>query len=178
MAEYAVATGPGTARIERLLPGPVERVWEYLTDADKRGKWLASGPMELRVGGRVELFFRHRDLAPRVEPTPQRFKHMEDGVKMFGRVTRYEPPQVLSYTWGEADGHESEVTFELTARGQEVLLVITHRNLANREELVSVASGWHTHLDVLVDRLNGREPKPFWSAHAALEAEYEQRLPK
>ena len=23
---------PGTVRLERLLPGPVERVWAYLTD--------------------------------------------------------------------------------------------------------------------------------------------------
>ena len=28
---YGVVTEPGTVRIERLLPGPAERIWSYLT---------------------------------------------------------------------------------------------------------------------------------------------------
>ena len=32
---------PGTVKMERLLPGPVERVWAYLTESDKRARWLA-----------------------------------------------------------------------------------------------------------------------------------------
>jgi hypothetical protein len=40
-----------------------------------------------------------------------------------------------------------------------------------------VASGWHAHLGILVDRLHGREPRPFWSTHGRLEEEYENRLP-
>ena len=43
MNDYAVATNPTTVRIERSLPGPIERAWEYLTDSEKRGKWFASG---------------------------------------------------------------------------------------------------------------------------------------
>src|SRR5688572_29818333 len=39
---------PDTVRMERLFPGPVERVWEFLVDPDKRALWLAGGPMELR----------------------------------------------------------------------------------------------------------------------------------
>ncbi|CFN67405.1 Uncharacterised protein [Bordetella pertussis] len=30
-------------RFERLLPGPIERVWAWLADADKRARWLAGG---------------------------------------------------------------------------------------------------------------------------------------
>jgi hypothetical protein len=40
----------------------------------------------------------------------------------------------------------------------------------------SVAGGWHTHLGILVDHLNGRTPQPFWTTHARLEAEYERRI--
>jgi hypothetical protein len=29
MNEYGTVTGPDTVRLERLLPGPIERVWEY-----------------------------------------------------------------------------------------------------------------------------------------------------
>jgi hypothetical protein len=43
--------------------------------------------------------------------------------------------------------------------------------------MVRVGSGWHTHLGILLDRLSGREPRPFWSTHARLEAEYDRRLP-
>jgi uncharacterized protein YndB with AHSA1/START domain len=42
---------PSTVRIERLLPGPVERVWAYLTESTKRATWLAAGEFDLRVGG-------------------------------------------------------------------------------------------------------------------------------
>ncbi len=56
-----------------------------------------------------------------------------------------------------------------------MLLVLTHRRLTPTE-MLGVAGGWHTHLGILVDHLNGRTPQPFWSTYAPLEAEYEQRL--
>lgn len=175
MNDYGVVTEPGTLRLERVLPGPIERVWAYLTDSEKRGKWLAPGEMDLRVGGRTELKFRNSDLSPKAEPTPDRYKQYE-GVSFQGRITRCEPPRVLSYTWGEAWGQDSEVTFELTPRGAEVIMVLTHRRLVGRDTMVSVASGWHTHVGILIDMLNEREPAGFWSTHARLEAEYEKRI--
>jgi hypothetical protein len=44
--------------------------------------------------------------------------------------------------------------------------------------MVSVASGWHSHLAILIDNLNGKEPRPFWSTVSKMEAEYEKRLPR
>ena len=35
--------------------------------------------------------------------------------------------------------------------------------LANRVGMVNVSGGWHTHLAVLVERLNGRKPFAFWT---------------
>lgn len=175
MSEYGFVTEPGTVRIQRVLPGPIERVWAYLTESEKRGTWLASGPMELREGGRVELLFRNGDLSPHAEPTPEKYQQYE-GASFQGRIVRLDPPRLLSYTWG-GEREDSEVTFELTPRGEDVLLVIVHRRLDGREAMVSVASGWHTHLEILIDLLNDREPRPFWSSHALLEAEYEQRIP-
>ena len=174
-AEYGVVTGPGTVRFERLLPGPVERIWAYLTESEKRRKWLASGEMEPRLGGRVELTFNNSELSAHIEQTPEKYKQYE-GVSFTGRITRYEEPRVLSYTWGGEPGEESEVTFELIPQDHDVLLVLTHRRLGDREAMVSVSGGWHTHLDVLRDNLEGREPRPFWSTHADLESEYERRI--
>lgn len=57
---YGVLLAPDTIRFERLLPGSVELVWEYLTDAKKRGEWFAGGPMDLRVGGRCGSSLRIR----------------------------------------------------------------------------------------------------------------------
>ena len=36
MSEYGIVTEAGAVRFERLLPGPIERVWAYLTQSDKR----------------------------------------------------------------------------------------------------------------------------------------------
>src|SRR3546814_7486145 len=58
-AEYGVITEAGAIRFERLLPGPIERVWEYLVDPDKRRTWLADGPMAARAGGQIEYIWRN-----------------------------------------------------------------------------------------------------------------------
>ena len=52
---YGEMVEPATLKIERTLPGPIERVWAYLTESDKRRKWLASGNMDLREDGDFEL---------------------------------------------------------------------------------------------------------------------------
>lgn len=173
---YGVAMARDTVRFERRLPGPIDRIWGYLTDPERRGRWLAAGPMELRVGGRVELVFHHGELSPTPAPTPTRYRQY-DGIVVHGRVTRCEPPRVLSYTWGEAEGADSEVTFELNEEGDAVRLTLTHRRLKDRDAMLSVAGGWHTHLDVLADHLADRAPEPFWTAHERLEADYAARLP-
>jgi hypothetical protein len=54
--------------------------------------------------------------------------------------------------------------------------VLTHRRLGDRAAMLSVAGGWHAHVGILIDHLEGREPGPFWSTHARLEAAYDQRL--
>jgi uncharacterized protein YndB with AHSA1/START domain len=174
--EFGTVTAADTIRFDRLLPGPIERVWAFLTEPDKRAQWLAGGPMDLRVGGKVELRFHHADLSKHAEPVPERFKKkLESGTTMLGRVTRAEPPRLLSYTWGGESGSESEVTFELTPQGDKVRLLLTHRRL-DRKAMHGVGPGWHTHLGILADRLGGREPGGFWSTFLAVEAEYEKRL--
>lgn len=176
MNDYGTVTAPGTVRIERVLPGPIERVWAYLTESDQRGTWLAAGVMDLRVGGRVELIFDNSALTENDDPPPAKYAQYAGESRMHGTITACDPPRLLSYTWGEEYG-ESEVRFELTPRAGKVLLVVTHRRLAAREEMISVAGGWHTHLGILGDRLAGRTPPGFWATHTRLEAEYERRIP-
>ena len=49
VGDYGALSEPATLTIQRMLPGPIERVWAYLTESDLRSKWLASGDMELKV---------------------------------------------------------------------------------------------------------------------------------
>ena len=158
-----------TVRLERMLPGPIERVWAYLTDSEKRKTWLAAGVFDLRVGGSAHLHFDHSNITSEKAPDG---KGPHD---VRGKITRIEPPRLLSFTF-DAAGPESEVTFELEPRGMGVLLVITHVRLANRKTMIGVAGGWDAHVGILEDRLNGEEPRPFWSTHARLTKEYEARL--
>lgn len=168
---------PETIRFERLLPGPIERVWDYLTQSELKAKWLSAGDVEPRVGGKVELRFQHKNLSDTDDPVPEKYKHMQDGTYFTGRVTKWEPPRLLSYTWGEESGEDSEVTFELIPKGDKVHLVLTHRLLGDDPViLISVASGWHTHLDILSDRLNGKEPQGFWKVHNRMEEEYKKLI--
>jgi activator of Hsp90 ATPase-like protein len=54
--KHGVAPEVGAISFMRVLPGPIERVWAYLTEPEKREKWFASGPMEFRASGRVRCF--------------------------------------------------------------------------------------------------------------------------
>jgi uncharacterized protein YndB with AHSA1/START domain len=176
--QFGTFPAPGEIRIMRTLPGPIERLWQYLTDPEKRARWFAGGPMEPRAGGKMELFFRHANIAPGETP-PANYTEVQDpGVRMPGTVLRWDPPRVLSYTFSE----DSDVTFELIPQDQEnktVLLILTHRSRGtDLPELGNYASGWHTHLSILTALLENTSPPPFWATHARLKAAYETRLPK
>lgn len=175
MNEYVEVLETGVIRIHRLLPAPIERVWAHLTESEKRGKWLATGEMELKVGGKVIHDFQHGNLSEEPDPIPERYCNMEGGTSMEGTVTQIDPPRLLAYTWGETDGDSTEVIIELSEQEDQVLLTLTHRQLPDHE-LVSVASGWHTHLDILRNRLSGKPVLPFWKTHDKFEKEYEERL--
>ncbi|HVU18535.1 MAG TPA: SRPBCC family protein [Candidatus Didemnitutus sp.] len=166
-------TPPGEIRIIRTLPGPIERAWDYLVDPAKRARWFAGGPIEPRQGGKVELFFHHKEIAPDEQP-PERYQKVQDpGFKMPATVLRWEPPHVLSYTFDD----ESEVTFELTAQGKQVQLLLTHRSRGTDLPFLSgYASGWHTHLAHLIALLEGAPRPPFWPMHLKLKTDYEKTL--
>ena len=169
--QHGQFNGPGEVRLVRTLPGPIERIWEYLTDPEKRSRWFAGGPMEPRQGGKFTLNFRHSNLAPGETPPEDHKQFHAPGHSMEGIVTRWEPPRVLAYTFGSTA--ESEVTFELTPQGKSVLLVLTHRARAgDLPYLTDFASGWHTHLTHLIAQLEGAPRPPFWPLHARLKSEY------
>lgn len=164
-------TGPGEVRLVRVLPGPIERIWDYLTDPEKRSRWFAGGPMEPRQGGTYTLQFQHQKLAPGEVPPEEMKEVHEKGMAIHGTVLRWEPPRVLSYTFDE----DSVVTFELTPQDDGVQLVLTHRSRGvDLPHLQGYAAGWHTHLAQLIAELEGAPRPPFWPMHTRLKAEYQK----
>jgi uncharacterized protein YndB with AHSA1/START domain len=176
MSDYGTVTEAGTVRFERLLPAPVERVWDYLTDSELRRKWFAGGEMELRPGGKMTLVFRNSELSPHAEEVPERFRKYE-GMESGGEIVRAEAPRLLVFSWFEEDAPATEVSWELEPRGDQTLLTLTHRRLANRAAMADVSGGWHLHLEVLEAVLAGRTPGSFWARQAELEKAYRGRIP-
>lgn len=167
---YGVLAEPATLKIQRLLPGPIERVWAYLTDGELRRQWLAAGRMDLKVGAPFELVWRNDELSGARTRRPPDFPEEQ---RMASRVTEVDPPRKLSFTWAGS----GDVTFELEKQGDEVLLTVVHRRLPDRNTLLKVAAGWHMHLDIWVARATGKEPDPFWEGWARLRQEYDRLLP-
>jgi uncharacterized protein YndB with AHSA1/START domain len=168
---YGTLTAPATLTIERRLPGPVERVWAYLTDGDLRRQWLAAGEMQLQTGATFELVWRNDELTT---PPGERPPGFGPEHRMRSRITELDPPRRLTFTWGEGG---STVTFQLQPQGEDVVLTVTHRGLPDRENTLMVGAGWHMHLDILVARVTGAEPEPFWNGWSRLRREYEGRVP-
>lgn len=167
---YAVLTEPATLKIQRLLPGPIERVWAYLTESELRRQWLAAGEMEMKVGAPVELVWRNDELT---HPPGQRPPGFPDEQRMEVRITELDPPRKLAITWSGS----GDVSFELEPKGDEVLLTVIHRRLPDRATLLMFAGGWHMHLDILVARATRNDPDLFWDGWSRLHKEYDRRMP-
>lgn len=168
---YGTLIEPATLRIERILPGPVERIWDYLTKSDLRRQWLAAGEMELKVGAPFEFVWRNDELS---NPPARRPEGFAEEQRMESRITELDPPRKIGFTWiGSGD-----VTIELEPLGTKVLLTVVHRRLPDRQTLLMVSAGWHAHLDALTARASGQEVGPFWDAWVRLREEYEDRIPE
>ncbi|MAZ35553.1 MAG: ATPase [Thalassospira sp.] len=168
--DFGTLIEPATLKIQRLLPGPIERVWSYLTEDEFLSKWLASAGMELKVGAPFEFVWRNDTLTnpPGNKPAGFGGEH-----RMQSKITALEPLRRLAFTWvGSGD-----VSFELEPSGDQVLLTIIHRRLADRSNLLSVSAGWHAHIDILTGRISGIEPEPFWNNWARLKDAYGRKIP-
>ncbi|MBA5775970.1 SRPBCC family protein [Stappia sp. F7233] len=167
---YGRLTEPTTLTIQRRLPGPIERVWAYLTESDLRRQWLAAGEMEMKAGSAFEFVWRNEELS---DPPGKRPDGFAEENRMQSRILEIDPPRKLVFTWGA----EGEVSFELAERAGGVLLTVIHRRLPDRATMLNVSAGWHMHLDVLAARLDGVAPEPFWPGWLKLKEEYSRRLP-
>jgi uncharacterized protein YndB with AHSA1/START domain len=167
---YGEMIEPTTLKIQRVLPGPVERVWEYLTKSELRRQWFAGGNMEMKAGASFELVWRNNELTNPPGKPPEGFGEEH---RMTSTIIECDPPRKLAFTWGQCNG---DVTFTLEPRGDRTLLTVVHRGLVDRGVRAKVGPGWHAHIDVLAARMAGTEPEPFWDNWARLQKDYEKRV--
>jgi uncharacterized protein YndB with AHSA1/START domain len=170
-AAYGQLVEPTVLKLERLLPGPATRVWDYLTKGELRRQWLASGDMDLRPGTEFEFVWRNDELT---DPPGARPEGMGAENRMVCKILEVDAPRRLFISWGV----QSDVMFELVEKGSDTLLTITHRRPPTRDVLLSVSAGWHAHVDVLEATLAGKKPAPHWDNWVRLREEYTRRFPE
>lgn len=151
-----------TIQFIRDLPGPIERVWAYLTESDLRETWLYGGEVPREIGAEVTKTWPGEDGEP--------------GGELRLRTRVYDPPNVLEYDWIEmmAPGgpiRESTLRFELATAGDRVQFTLTHRALPI-ESYQTIAAGWHAHLDTLVAQVEGAGGPDAFARYGDLEPRY------
>jgi uncharacterized protein YndB with AHSA1/START domain len=153
-----------TLRIERDLPGPIERVWSYLTTADGMERWIARCEIPSVVGAEFSWQWSG-----------------ETGGRFDGRVRVFDPPHVLEYAWVETGApsgavRDSIVRFELQPRGDRVHLRLLHTALPDTNDArTSFGTGWHAHVDVLEAVLSGIDGPDANARYDVLEPFYLER---
>lgn len=183
MSKYGEVLESGALRFVRDLPGPIERVWEWIVDPDKRALWLAGGRTEPGAGGVMELSFDNDSLTPHDDPTAAA---CESDAEADGHSTQiscdiliWEPPHRLSITWPNRHGGRDEIAFTLSEHGEHVRLELVHHGINDPIDLIGASAGWHGHFQIMADKLIGQIPaEAFWTAHKTLEDEYRSRLAK
>ena len=137
--------GGPQVRIERVLPAPIQDVFDAWTDPNRMAEWLspvghAEAEVDLQVTGRFK-------------------------VSMIGETTRIEhtgeylvvnPPNELSFTWQSlyTGSEPSVVTVLFQAEGDETRIVLIHRRLPEGQ-VDPHTQGWEamiTRLAGLLDR--------------------------
>jgi uncharacterized protein YndB with AHSA1/START domain len=140
-----------TVEFKRLLPGPIELAWDYLTRPELLKTWFNDVALEPRVGGAIEVRFAHG-------------KGECGGSSVHGVIREFRKPHAFAFSWvqqrPQPDGSikhsdEGEVRFELQEKGDKVLLTLLHARIPT-EELPNYGGGWHAYLDSLESRIAGR----------------------
>jgi uncharacterized protein YndB with AHSA1/START domain len=168
-----------TLRFERRLAHPPEKVWRTLTDNAELMHWFPAQIRGARQQGAKLRFVFQEESGPPLDSEMkavaaaghEAYQGSEGDAAMDGKMTVFDPPRTLEYTWGD-----EVLRWELQPRDGITLLVFTH---TFEEEAKSArdASGWDVCLSSLERRLAGLQPEPFTMEHFdVLFDDYAQRF--
>ncbi len=135
---------PDAIEINRLLPAPINEVFDWWTQADKMSEWMspvgnAEVAVDLRVGGAFRIVMRSGDVT----------------IDHTGEFLEIEMPRRLVFTWvSPFTGSEASlVTVELEPDGDfATRLRLIHSKLP-QQIAASHRDGWGTMLDRLLTNL-------------------------
>jgi uncharacterized protein YndB with AHSA1/START domain len=147
----AFLDGGRTLKFERLLPGPPERVWDWLTRPELVAKWFTEQHIEPRVGG-------------------QMWGRFGDGDGWICTVTEWDPPHRLA--WVGQDGKDG-ITWELKSEGDLVRMVFVQTGIRPHAGL---GAGWHAFFDGLGQWIAGREPPSHGAIWSQVMPAYQDQL--
>lgn len=141
-------------RFERRLTHSPERVWRAITEPGELAAWFPD-----TIEG---------EFAPGAEVRFPKFVEM--GLPAIGKVTEFEPPLLLAFSWGT-----SALRFELEPDGDGCRLTFT--DTLPREESAKNAAGWEVCLANLEALLGGgRRPDPGEDDWSELHEDYADRF--
>jgi uncharacterized protein YndB with AHSA1/START domain len=132
--------------LEQRIAAPPATVYSYLTEADKWKQWQGvDAKLEARVGGIFSMF-------------------MGNGMNARGQFIELIPDKRVVFTWGWVDRPgippgSTTVQIDLNADGDETLLVLTHRSIAE-DEAGMQQMGWTHYLPRLALVAAGQDPGP------------------
>jgi len=128
-----------------FLKATPEKVWSYLTEADKLGEWFHPAKENLKAGSSYAL-------KSASEPDP-------DCKLCWGEVLKANPFDLLiySFTHDHLAGHETTVRWDLAPVHGGTQLVMTHSGLEEAADplgmLASHDAGWDKHFGQLREAL-------------------------
>jgi len=150
----------------RIVPGATEihimreygygadALWQALTESDRLVHWLAPGSIEPREGGSV------------------RFDFPDSGIVIDSRVTEFDPPRAISWSWSAPGEPPRPIRFEVADTGQTSRLLVTIRVPAG-EDAARMAAGFDAHLEMLAAALAGTPIAFPFATFKALRAAYQ-----
>jgi uncharacterized protein YndB with AHSA1/START domain len=169
MNSFGIIVDAGTVEFKRVMPGPIERVWAFITERNNLARWLGDGVLG-PAGTRYELKIEGPELPH------------STGARIVGTVTRYEPPTGITFTWNHlAPGAtqpsiaESIVEIDLASQNEKVVFTLRHSRI-DRSFTTRLSTGWHAFLDALRNRLEGNPIEFATTVFPQLLPEYERRF--
>ncbi len=129
---------------ERILPHPVQKVWDAITRPEELKYWFTDIQYEPVEGAQMTIQFR-------------------DGARTrsYGEIVHIEPPVRFVWTW---EGELAE--WELTPLGPDATKLVFRYSRVDGSYALKVAAGFHSILDLLVARLAGSEAMSPFGAEA------------
>jgi len=145
-----VIGGRKQVHFARVFDAPLERVWRAISTSEGLSGWFTETGIDARDGGSITMTF----------PGYGTYTYP---------VVKVEPPRVLEFQFDDDPGNV--VRFELFARGEQTLFVLTNR-IGEKDLSEDHRVGWHYHLDRLPSYLAGAPDPRGEGHHASVEAIY------